>query len=336
MRIGFNPHRDQPQQQSGYLHQIIIPVYIPNQEGYFKDSFEILKLCLDSLFSTIHHKTFVTIVNNGSGEFVKDYLLELLKTNKIQELIHTTNIGKLNAIFKGLSGNNIELVTVSDADVMFLPNWQSETIKIFNELPQVGVVGLVPQIKTYTSKCGNLIFDNLFNKNFKFIPVKNKNAFIRFYESIGWGRDYNVDYLEYGLGIEINSDLKVYAGSGHFVATYKKDMFQEIVTFSSYKLGGNSEEYLDLAPLKRGYWRVTTYDNYAYHLGNTLEDWMKSKPLKNDNMELIHSDFKTYKKVSAINYFIKNRLFVKVVFTKWIFRLFLKWKKLPEQMIKNF
>jgi len=332
MRIGFNPHKDKPQGESGYTHQIIIPVYIPNQEGYFKDSFKILQLCLESLFCTIHDKTFVTIVNNGSGEFVKDYLDELLRENKIQELIHTQNIGKLNAILKGLAGNNIELVTIADADVLFLPHWQTETIKIFAVVPKVGVVGIVPQFKTYEANCGNLIFDNFFNKNLKFIPVKNPKALVRFYDSIGWDRNYNQDYLKYNLGLEINEDLKILVGSGHFVATYKKDIFQEISTYLGYKLGGNSEGYLDIAPLKKGYWRVTTYDNFAYHMGNTIEDWMKIEYQQENNVESVNCNFNKKEKVGFINNFIKNRVFIKFISIKWTSKLFSKWKKLPQEM----
>lgn len=35
MRIGFNPQKDMKQQPSDYLYQVIIPVYIPNQEDDF-------------------------------------------------------------------------------------------------------------------------------------------------------------------------------------------------------------------------------------------------------------------------------------------------------------
>lgn len=337
MRIGFNPHRDQPQEQSEYIHQIVIPVYIPNQEGYFKDSFKILQLCLESLFSTIHDKTFITIVNNGSGEFIKEYLNELLKENKIHELIQTQNIGKLNAILKGLAGNNIPLITITDADVLFLPDWQSETVKVFCEIPKAGVVGIVPQIKMYTSNCGNAIFDNLFKKRLKFIPVKNEEAFIRFYESIGRGYDCNQSNLKLGLGLEYEK-LKCFLGSGHFVATYKRDLFEEIVTYLGYKLGGTSEGYLDKAPLKKDYWRLTTHDNYAYHMGNVYEDWMSSIAIQRDSVINNYSNFNFVKrkKVNAFTYFIKNRLVKKIISIKWIMRLFFKWKKLPKEIIKEF
>ena len=336
MRVGSNPHKDKPQDESVYFHQVVIPVYIPNKEGYFKDSFKIFQLCLESLFTTIHDKTFVTIVNNGSVDFVKEYLNKLLQEGKIQELIHTQNIGKLNAILKGLAGNEIELVTISDADVLFLPNWQIETAKIFSQLPKAGVVGIVPQFKMYEANCGTVLFDNFFNSNLKFIPVKNPNALIRFYDSIGWDRGYNSDYLEYNLGLEINPSLKFLVGSGHFVATYKKDMFQEIATYLGYKLGGNSEGFLDQAPLKKGYWRLTTQDSYACHMGNTIEDWMVAPLENNSSIDFSSFNFKKNKRVNPIVYFVKNRLFVKFISVKWMVKLFLKWKKLPKEMIKKY
>ena len=43
MRIGFNPNKDKKLIKSDDFHQVIIPVYIPNNKGYFKDSFIILK-----------------------------------------------------------------------------------------------------------------------------------------------------------------------------------------------------------------------------------------------------------------------------------------------------
>lgn len=338
MRVGYNPYKDQKNDESRYIHQVIIPVYIPNHEAYFKDSFAILKLCLNSLFSTIQKKTFITIVNNGSDIIVANYLDSLLQENKIQELIHTENIGKLNAIIKGLAGNTIELVTISDSDVMFLPNWQAETIKVFNHVPNAGVVGIVPQFKMYQSYCGNILFHNFFSKKLQFIPVKDKDAMIRFYDSIGWDRSYNQDYLEFNLGMQINSQMNILVGSGHFVATYKKNMFEQIPSYFGYKMGGNTEGYLDQLPLKKDYWRVSTEGNYAYHMGNVIEDWMLLQDFNQKEDEKEVYEFKVIKKttINGISYFIKNRLFVKFISIKWAVKLFLKWKKLPNNMIAKY
>lgn len=337
MRIGNNPNKNEPISKSSYLHQIIIPVYIPNQEGFFRDSFAILQLCLESLFATTHNKTFITIVSNGSNIVVSNYLDILLKENKIQELIHTENIGKVNAIIKGLAGNNIEFVTISDSDVQFLPNWQNETLKVFGTVPKAGVVGIVPQFKTYESDCGNVLFDTLFSSKLQFMPVQNKEALVHFYDSIGWDRNYNHDYLEYALGLKINAELNVLIGSGHFVATYKKDIFENITTYIGYKMGGDSERYMDRLTLKKDYWRLTTQNNYAYHMGNVLEDWMKDAS-KAEKVEYPIKNVSCFKRkeINKFCFFFKNRLFVKFLSSRILVKLFLRWKKLPKAMIENY
>lgn len=339
MRTGSNPNKDKTLETSPYTHQVIIPVYIPNQEGYFKDSFRILKLCLESLLKTIHNKTFITVINNGSSHEVIAYLDKIYLESKIHELVHTENIGKLNAIIKGLVGNNMELVTISDADVLFLPNWQLETMKVFYEVPKAGVVGIVPQFKMFEAYCGNIIFDNLFNKKLKFLPVKNPVALKKFYNSIGWDTNYNQDYLKYNLGLEINTELNALIGSGHFVATYKKDIFNKITSYIGYKLGGVSETYLDKAPLKKGYWRLTTQDNFAYHMGNTFEDWLDADVTIQNTRNMQKSVFLNFQKnrnTNKVIYFLKNRFFVKFISIPFLYRLFLKWKSLPKAMVKRY
>ena len=336
MRIGSNPNKEIDQEQSEFIHQIIVPVYIPNEEGYFVDAFKILQLCLNSLLDTIHDKTYITIVNNGSCQSVVKYLDGLFFDKKIKELIHTDNIGKINAVLKGLSGNNIELVTITDADVLFLPDWQSETTKIFLEIPKAGVVGIVPQLKMYTSNCGNVIFDNIFNNQLKFIEVKNPEGIINFYESIGWGRDYNPDYLKMGLGLEYEK-VKCFLGSGHFVATYKKDIFEELFAFiGGKKVAGIGETYIDNKALEKDYWRLTTHGNYAYHMGNVYEDWMEEHPRETLRVNYSNFNFPKRKIIGVIPYFVKNKLVKKLISIKWIAKLFLKWKKLPKEMIEKY
>ena len=107
MRIGFNPNKNKTIDIAEYTHQVIIPVYIPNEEGYFKDSFQILKYCLESLFKTSHSKTFYTIVNNGSSKIVVDYLNELYINNKINGMFIYTKTHILFACFN-IKNNNLK------------------------------------------------------------------------------------------------------------------------------------------------------------------------------------------------------------------------------------
>jgi hypothetical protein len=338
MRVGFNPYKDMPNERSSYTHQIVIPVYIPNQEGYFKDSFKILKLCIESVLKTVHNKTFITIVNNGSCTEVRDYLDELFTCKKIHEVIHTDNIGKLNAILKGLSGNNIELVTIADSDVMFLENWQSETVKVYNNFPKAGVVGIVPQFRNFSHLCGNIIFENFFSNKLKFTPVKNPEALKKFNASIGANDLYNKAYLRWNLTIEKDT-FQAIVGSGHFVATYKRALFSHLKTYLTFKLGGDSERYLDELPLKKGLWRMTSNDNYAYHMGNTYEEWMQEtldEMAANDIKQEFLLAYPEIRNSKKIDYFIKNRLFIKLFNKKRIRRFFYKIKGLPKHEINSY
>lgn len=337
MRVGNNPYKDKKLESTNYTHHVIIPVFIPNEEAYFKDTFQIFKYCLESLFKTCHSKTYITVVNNGSYIKIVNYLNELYGLQKIHEVIHTENIGKLNAILKGVVGNTINLVTITDADVLFEQNWQQETIKVFNAFPKAGVVGLIPQFKLFESNCSNVLFDTFFSKNVRFTEVLNKNELKQFYESIGWKKNYNISYLEKHLTIK-NGKISAIIGSGHVVATYKRELFETITTYINAKMGANSETYLDRLPLKKGLWRLTINGNFAFHMGNVKEPWME------DNLHIISdlddvcslTNLKNSKKVSNFHFCIKNRLFPRLFSNKNFRKLYYRYKKLPKKMISNY
>jgi hypothetical protein len=340
MRSGYNPNKDKVQEKVEYIHQVILPVFIPNEEGYYLEAFNILDNCIQSLINTAHNKTFITIVNNGSCKKVVDYLNDLFEKKMIHELIHTENIGKLNAIFKGLSGNNIELVTISDSDVLFLENWQNETVNVFNHFPKAGVVGIVPQFRMFGYFCGNIILENLFSKRLKFTPVQDVSAVQKFYKGIGWDGNYNKDYLKLNLTIETpDKTFNALVGSGHFVATYKKILFEEIITYIGTKMGANSELYLDKAPLKKGLWRLTTNGNFAYHMGNVEESWMTEELRKTENILVSIKELKSKSKESdeiKILYFIKNRFFIWFFNKRKYRRIFYRFIGLPKEMVQKY
>ena len=340
MRIGVNPQRDTVWPIGNFTHQIIIPVYIPNLEGYFKDSFKIFKLCIQSLLKTTHSNTFITIVNNGSYDEVVKYLSQLYLENKIHELIHTTNIGKTNAILKALKGHYFEYITVSDADVLFLNGWQIETMKVFHSFPKAGVVGLIPQFRLFGDMSYNVLYDNFWSKKMKFTSVKNVPALKEYYRSLGWKNDYNPDYLKYTLTLSDNDNFKVVVGSGHVVATYRKNTLEhnpkiQIDELLSPKF---DRALLDAPTLKVGGWRLTTENNHAYHMGNVYEDWMQTvfNETKEESAQAdLYSTQKTLK-TTFVSYFIKNHLFRKFLKYRTVQQGFLMFKGLPKDVAEKF
>ncbi|MEP1487174.1 MAG: glycosyltransferase family 2 protein [Algibacter sp.] len=333
MRIGFNPNKDTLNDDSEYFHQIIVPVYIPNEEDYFKDSLLILKNCLNSLFITSHSKTYFTVVNNGSCTSVIKYLNKLLKENIIQELIHTTNIGKLNAILKGVVGQKFKFVTITDADVLFLNNWQIATYDVFRNFKKAGVVCTTPSPKSFNDKTFNILFENMFSKKLRFTKVKNPKALSDFALSIENPDFYKKCHLKNNLTI-INGKYKAVVGAGHFVATYRFDVFKFLdKSYSNYRLGGDSEStILDLPIIKKGLWRLSTENNYTNHMGNVIEPWMSE--IINKQVDLSDHVF-DYKfediRESKLGFWLKNIFFARLFNQRKVRQLFLRYKGLSKK-----
>ncbi|MFC4817355.1 MULTISPECIES: glycosyltransferase family A protein [unclassified Flavobacterium] len=332
MRIGYNPNKDKLLDKSDYFHQVIIPVYIPNQVGYFKDSLQILKLCLESLFKTSYSQTYFTVVNNGSCTDVKDYLDDLYHKGKLQEVIHTTGIGKLNAILKGLIGHQFKLITITDADVLFQNEWQKATYEVFDAFPKAGSVATTPNSRMCKYFTSNVIFDSFFSNTIKFTEVVNPQAMDMFAKSIGSPGLFDELHLNKYLTVEKNKK-KAVVGSGHFVATYRGDIFDAIkMRYSSFSLGGTSEtDLLDKPVVDNGYWRLSTLDNHTLHMGNTLEEWMEIEIGKlNENHEFVPPPVLKSCTSNALSNWFKNGLFSRLIFRKTLWELFLQSKGLTK------
>ncbi|MCR9183582.1 MAG: glycosyltransferase family 2 protein [Flavobacteriaceae bacterium] len=337
MRIGSNPYKDSPLKPLPYNHQVIIPVYIPNFEGFFIESFEILKLSLESLFKTIHSNTFITVVNNGSSDEVRDYLDALYKENKINEVIHTGAIGKINAILKGLVGHNFPLVTISDADVLFLNGWQEATYDVFKAFSKAGVVSPVPVFRKQLEFTHPLHFDYFFSKKLQFSAVKNPEAMTLFAKSIGWPR-LDEKWKDVILTVT-EQNITAVVGAPHFVATYKRELFESIPNLSSDSFLGNKSEqhFFDKTVLKYNAYRLATYENYAYHMGNTLEEWMQEKlnNLISKNPEINVDSIKKLHK-SRLSFILKSLLFKKFISINSIKKAYYRYKGLPKNKKNEF
>ena len=333
MRVGFNPNKDKELSKSDYTHQVIVPVYIPHQNDYFKDSFQILRFCLESLMLTSHDKTYISVVNNGSCEEVVVYLNQLHLEQKIQEVIHTSSIGKLNAILKGVTGHQFPLVTITDADVLFLNHWQKATYEVFEAFPKTGVVSTTPSSKVLKQYTQNTIVGNLFSTKLCFTNVTDENALKRFANSIGNAHFYKDVHLKKQLTISAKT-CKAIVGAGHFVATYKSTIFDKLDTrFTSFALGGTSESlFLDKPAADLGYWRLSTELNYTYHMGNVVEPWMVSSltdsEIKIDNIHDLN--FLKFSK-PKVTYVFLNTIIFKLLGYSSIWKLFLRYKGLTKE-----
>jgi hypothetical protein len=340
MRQGENISRNKKLELVEAEHRVIIPLYIPHENDYYKDAFQIFEMCLHSIIKTSSSQIKISVISNGSSNPVNNKLINLYLDGHINELIiEREPIGKINSILKALRTADERLITITDADVMFLNNWEEAVVNVFKAFPKAGMVSPVPVFRTQLRHTSNIWFDYLFSKRLKFTPVKNPEDLTRFANSIGWS--YLNDKVKDVIAtITSKNNTIAVVGNSHFVGTYKNEVFKTLPKDNStFKLGGNSEQlYTDMPVIKSGGYRLATNDNFAYHLGNTLEDWMLEKynALKvtpKNELDLAQLQFL---KSNWFIYVLKFKLFKKLLFYKFFKKWIYKQKGLNKKQLKTF
>lgn len=280
MRIGINPEKNNKYLTIDNYHRIIVPVYIPHFEGYFEETFEVFKLCIESLLKTVHKKTRITIYNNNCHQLVKDFIDEQYKDSiLIDQVFHSKeNLGKINAILAASKGNLEPLITITDADVLFKNNWQEAVENTFVNFPEAGMVSPVPSSKVFKMFTANNWYYGFFKGKLAFEKVEDPEAMHKFDLSLG-NKElmYKPIHLDkYLVLTNKQNNAKAVMGCGHFVATLKREVFDKGSNAPAFIkiVGGVERKFIDTPNEELGLLRLATKGNYAYHMGNSTEPWM--------------------------------------------------------------
>lgn len=288
----MNPQKEERKVAMTTHHRIVIVVYIPNEEGFYKNSLNVFKICLDSIIATINSYAAITIVNNGSFDKVSSILEFYLKEKKIDTLIsHNTNIGKIDAQIGAARGVREKYITLTDADILFVKGWQEKVEEIFAAFPKVGSVSPIPVRTGVLAGTSSVLKQIILKKlKFKYITIPdNLENYNKFLASINWNLE--TDKSKKWPVVECNG-IKAIVGSAHQVLTIDRDiLFTTSPSNPSLTLvGGNSEHnYVDVPIDKAGKLRLGTFNNFAFHMGNSLEDWMLTTVKNNLNSTIISS-----------------------------------------------
>ena len=331
MRLGINPQKEQKKIKLTVNHRVIVVVYIPDEAGFHKNSFNVFKLCLDSIIVTVGSNALITVVNNGSHQKVSDFLNDYFNEKRIDTLIsHTANIGKIDASIGAARGCREKYITLTDADILFARGWQEKTEEIFFKFKNVGSVSPIP-VRSGLFYGSSSVLKQILLKRLKLtyraIP-ENFTDYNRYMESINWATDTNENEK---WPIVQSNGAKAIVGSGHQVLTIDRDiLFQTVPTAPSLTLVGSNSEYLfvDVPIDKSGKLRLSTYNNYAFHMGNQLESWMENIQEANkandlvfekENYPIEESTDLFNSKMRNVNYQIKKQI-IKRIFSFFIHR----------------
>jgi hypothetical protein len=275
LRIGVNPDKDKTLLNTYGRHRVIIPVYIPNFEGYFENALEILKLCLESLRITTSGKASITIISNGSCPSVIEELKRQYETGWIDQLLinHVTR-GKVNATVSVARGSFEELITISDADVFFKAGWIEAVEQIFEHFPECSFASpfFSPSGMWYYTSA--TILGALFRRELTRAKVVNEEDLARLAKSLGNPDMYLPEDLKKQL-IVMRNGVMAGVGCGHFCFTIRKGLLPYMPKKPSLQaIGGTSEmDCFDIPPDENGFWRLATIKAYVYHMGNIPEPW---------------------------------------------------------------
>ena len=309
-------------------HRIIIVFYIPDSGNeFFADLDVVLDKCLESLVKTISfNTTAITLINNNSRSGVEK-IVKKYKMYIDKYVIYNENKGKVFAVLNEVRGVYEEFVTITDADILFFSGWEKSVFDVFRNVPYAGVVSPMP--------LPFLTFH--FNKSiFGFNTLRNRLRYIKLV------RDEDIDLYCYGTNLpelyirqkhEVNwkekqfvytiNGFEAVVGAYHVVSTYRTAQFRGIYNFPVMKFRNSYESYfIDNLSEKKGLYRLSTKQTFAYHMGNHLDDNCVDSKFNDTSLILTNDDFLNIK--MNINYniglvFIKNllgRIFIKFYWIK--------------------
>ena len=319
MRIGNNPNNHKTIDLSIKSHRVIIPVYIPNAEGYFADAFNVFKVCIASLLQTINDDTVVSLISNASSDEVNGYIYQLWQDKKIDRAVfNIENVGKMNAIIAETRASFEEFITYSDADVFFDKGWLQQTFDMFKNVPKAGFVSMNPTPKNYTHSDSTLL-SNLSTVLFKKKKTNTVCSFEdleHFHKSIGRERTHTE--IMFNGDVFCISKYNYIIGAGHFCCTIRKTPTLKFIPNEQSRIGvsgGSESVYLDIPFEKTGLWRLSSPKAYVWHMGNVLEkEWANQKLVALNNFNENNFTFQSipFRNVSfssiILPYFFKNKM----------------------------
>ncbi|NJW53659.1 glycosyltransferase family A protein [Salinimicrobium oceani] len=283
MRTGINPEKLKLEKNLRKFHRIIIPVYIPNlTEEYYKENLRIFEFCLASLCRTINYETSaITVLNNNSIPEVTNLINDYLKAGAVDKHVQfKENRGKVNASLSEAKASFEPFITISDADVLFFSGWEKAVFKIFETFPKAGVVSPLPLQNLAFNNNSSVFFDNFLLRRIKYDKKVSDEDCDLFIKGMGnpalmWRNKNKYSWREKQYYIE--DQVPAIIGAGHFVATYRREIFKAENPFPDWKFKNGFENiYFDEPADRLGWYRLSTAEHYAYHIGNKIDEIVKN------------------------------------------------------------
>ena len=272
MRVGQNPAKSIAQVPQPARLTVAVVNYIPFLSGYYAQSLEVLKTCLNSIWQNTPGPFDLLLFDNASCQEVQNYLIVAHQQGCIQYLVLSEkNMGKggaWNFIFQAAPG---EIIAYSDSDVYFHSGWLERSLELLESFPQVGMVTARP-LRTseefFTSTLtwahsqpearleqGKFMPWDDFKEHTDSLGMSPEEAENRFQSMTDWKIEYRGQVA--------------YLGAAHFQFLGWKHILQSQTPFPIDRPMGQVRS-LDIRLNEAGYLRLMTSQPLVKHLGNRL------------------------------------------------------------------
>ena len=270
MRKGQNPAKFVKEVARPERITVALLNYIPFLSGFYAETLDVLIASLESMRKDAGLPFDLMVFDNGSCEEVCEYLVNEKEEGRIQYLIFSEkNMGKGGAWNVMLTGAPGEIISYTDSDVLFSPNWLSRSVEILETFPNVGMVTArpfrtPPEFYESTLKWAR---DNAVLDEGQFIPWE---TFLEFNLSLGQTEEENRKvYAETKDWCTQYKGVTAMAGASHWQFTAYKSTLQQFLPFEMDKPMGQVRQ-LDKRINDAGLLRLMVSDPLAMNMSNTL------------------------------------------------------------------
>jgi len=274
MRIGQNPAKFIESVPQPARVTVAVISYIPFLSGYYAQSLDVFKACLNSLWAHADLPYDLLVFDNASCPEVREWLSEQHEAGKIQYLVLSDkNLGKAaawNFVFAAAPG---EIIAYADADIYFEQGWLSALVNVLDTFPRAGMVTGIPmwspeQFSTATIEWAQTT-DGVTLERGKLLVWEDlwKHA-----QSVGMSEEDARKTYEEMENLQVTyQGVQCYIGAGHFQFAARKSALQEVIPIPAARPMGQVRR-LDVAINEKGYLRLSTKDWWVRHMGNVLPE----------------------------------------------------------------
>lgn len=251
--------------------RVIIPVFLPHSEGYFRDGLDILEVLLDSLVESMDERVRVSVIDNASEARVRQRLEQRLSEGSIDRVVHNqVNRGKVDAVLSELRAMFEPVAVVVDADVVFRRGWVDSVLAALDAFPECGMLGLSPSPGWHASTS---VLSSARSTGARLLTtsVADADDMQRFAASIG--RDsLRAPVRGHHLAVE-RAGRALVVGFGHFAFAVRREVVGDLPAIPSRSArGGTDAAFFETPADAAGWWCLSLARAAVHHIGNTIED----------------------------------------------------------------